>query len=92
MKLGDIAKSITAHLKRFEADPVINSKDVKYDTSPYWYSHAWAAGSRVAVQYVSYQGHSKMTKSEALAYLVWLNSGNVGKHWEALKEPNAIAN
>ena len=62
MKLDEIAKRILAHLKRFEADPVINARDRKYGTTPYYCSMASRAGSRVAVCYVIYQGASNLTK------------------------------
>jgi hypothetical protein len=91
MKLAEIAKAIYGHLKRFESDPVIN-KEGEHGLTPYYCPNCWAAGSRIGVKYVSFQGGSTITKNEALAYLVWLNSGNVGKHWVALKEENAIAN
>ena len=91
MKLAEIAKGIYGHLKRFESDPVINREN-EYRRRPYYFPNCWAAGSRIGVKYVSFQGHSTIKKREALAYLVWLNSGNVGKHWAALKEENAIAN
>ena len=85
MKLDEIAKRILAHLKRFEADPVINARNRKYGTTPYYYSMAYRAGSRVAVCYVTYQGASNLTKDEALKYLAWLDAGNVGRHWRALR-------
>jgi hypothetical protein len=89
MKLAEIASAIDKHLKRFEADPEINQyKDaIRYQDKlhPYWKSGAWAAGRYVYVSYVSYQGSSHLTKDEAMTYLVWLNSGNVGRHYGALE-------
>lgn len=96
MKLDEIAKRIAAHLRRFERDPEINRKR-KYDEAAkrwvdhqgglgsYWHASAQRAGSRVAVVYVSYQGATNLTRGEALAYLAWLDAGNVGTHWSALR-------
>lgn len=81
MKLAEIAESILAHLKRFEVDTAINIAPPDRIIKPYFQVNAWAGGSRVFVVYVSFQGAASLTKTEALNYLVWLNSGNVGKHW-----------
>lgn len=80
MKLAEIAARISAHLKRFEADPVINRpRDGKEGgVRPYWMAGSWSSGRYVGVRYVSYQGASHLTKQEALDYLEWLDAGNVG--------------
>jgi hypothetical protein len=49
-RLDDIAKRIAAHLKRFEADPIVNAVNPKYGTHPYYYAGAGRAGNRVAVR------------------------------------------
>jgi hypothetical protein len=92
MKLDEIAKRINAHLKRFESDPVINADKVHTNLrgqesrlKPYYCAGAAASGRYVFVMYVAYQGEIHLTKDEALRYLAWLDAGNVGKHWEALK-------
>lgn len=87
MKLREIAARIDAHLKSFEADPKINARHRMYGTTPYWGAHCWwvPGSSRVSVLYVSYQGRSTMTKAEATAYLAWLDAGNNGYHYEALR-------
>lgn len=94
MKLAEIAEQISAYLKRFESDPVINAgrtlTDGKWTPSPnaagpYWMARAWVVGRYVAVCYVNYQGHSNLTKSEAETYLSWLSRGGVGKHHQALR-------
>jgi len=85
MKLAEIAQGITAHLKRFEADPIINKMNEKYKTSPFYWPSACDSGPRIFVSYVSYQGHSSLKKAEALSYLEWLDAGNVGRHYEALR-------
>ena len=82
----EIARRISVHLRRFELDPKINAKDPNYGTRPYYHTHAWHGGPWVMVQYVSYQGSSSLTKDGALAYLAWLDAGNVGRHYEFERE------
>lgn len=91
-KLAELAARINTHLNRFERDPKIN-KGHRYDkelrkwvsdpkgTHDYYLSGAHNTGKRIAVQYVSYQGSSKLTREEAEAYLAWLDAGNVGTHF-----------
>jgi hypothetical protein len=82
-KLGEVADRIYSHLKRIESDPILNPRiGGKNGTPVYWNVNARAAGSRVGITYVSYQGERTLTKQEALAYLAWLDAGNVGKHWK----------
>ncbi len=86
LKLGEIAKRILAHLQRFEADAKIN-KPVDHGgmrLKPYYCVNAYHAGSRIAIQYVSYQGSTCLSRDEALRYLAWLDAGNVGKHWACI--------
>ena len=73
MTLTEIAARIDAHLKRFEAVPLAR----------YYFARAYRAGKYVLVTYVTYRGHSSLTRSEALAYLAWLDSGKIGTHWES---------
>jgi hypothetical protein len=83
LKMKEIADRINSHLKRFEADPEINKTDPRYQTRPYYYAGAaYVGGARISVGYVSYQGRHSLTKAEALAYLEWLDDGNVGKHFK----------
>lgn len=84
--LAEIARRIDAHLKRFEADPVINAPDPVYRTKPYYCAGAQsgAGAKRVLVYYVTYQGGRRLTRAEAETYLAWLDAGNVGRHWKAL--------
>lgn len=88
MKLAEIAERINAHLKRFEKDPKTNPLDPKYKTRPFYVASASAPkGARtVAVLYVCYQGASKLDREDALAYLAWLDAGNVGRHYEQQRE------
>ena len=83
MKLTELASRIHAHLKRFEADPAINVQ--RAGLGMYWNAQAAASGSRILVTYVAYQGANSLSKSAALAYLEWLDAGNVGKHWASEK-------
>lgn len=88
MKLADIAARIYAHLKRFEADHAISRRKWtdgqgrERENTLYYHPGARAAGSRVSVTYVTYQGDSCLTKADALAYLAWLDAGNIGTHYE----------
>jgi hypothetical protein len=95
----DLALRIDAHLKRFEADPVINARcelvdgewhvvrdDPNRGVPPYVGAHASASGRFVRVRYVSFQGTSSLTQAEATAYLAWLDAGNVGTHHKATRE------
>jgi hypothetical protein len=77
-KLGEIASRISVHLKRIEAKQSAPGK-------PFYMALAWSAGSRIGVRYVSYQYSWKLTKAEAMKYLEWLDSGNDGKHHNALQ-------
>jgi hypothetical protein len=79
-----IAEKINKYLQKFEEDPLINKTD-KYRTHPFYYAQAYGT-TRVNICYVSYQGISKLTKEEALIYLRWLEKGNIGRHYEALKK------
>jgi hypothetical protein len=81
MKLAEIASRIQAHLKRFEADPVINKVPAGRMTHPYYLVNVWAAGAYVQIRYVGFQGNYSLRKQEAKEYLDWLDTGNVGKHF-----------
>lgn len=81
-KLGEIAERIAAHLRRFEADPVINPTREGRRIRAYYSPSALVRGSRVGIAYVSFQPETCLTKSAALGYLAWLDAGNVGRHWE----------
>lgn len=88
LKMAEIAQRINAHLKRFQTDPVINAgytDERRKGLHPYYQVGAGYSGNRVFVTYVGYQGQDGLTKAEALAYLAWLDAGNIGKHYEALR-------
>lgn len=83
LKLTEIADRIGAHLRRFETDPTINVARNGL-LKPFYMAGAWAAGSRVFVRYVSFQGASSLTKTQAGLYLARLDAGHVGKHWDVI--------
>lgn len=92
MTLTDIALRIQAHLRRFAADPAIADREWTdgqgqvRKTALYWSPNAYRGGSRCMVRYVAYQLTSSLTREEAERYLAWLDAGNVGRHYEALRE------
>lgn len=79
MKLKEIAEKINAHLKRIEA------KQDKTAQNKWCSAGAGQSGSKVFVVYVSYQGKTCLTTREAEAYLAWLDAGNAGPHYQAVK-------
>lgn len=86
LKLKDLAQAIEAHLNRFEADPVLSrKKDGK--TARFWGTGCGVSGRFVVVTYISYQGSSNLSKSDAISFLPKLEGGYVGRHHEALREP-----
>ena len=84
MTLTEIAAKINAHLMRFEADKTINANA---KGQPYYHAGCCRAGSYVQVKYVSYQGETNISRADALAYLAWLDAGNVGKHYAMPNKP-----
>lgn len=91
VKLKDLAERIAAHLKRFEADPLLSRRKDK-KTARFWSTSCVVNGRFVSVSYISYQGSSNMSKAEAQAYLAKLDAGYVGRHFEALREQSAASN
>jgi hypothetical protein len=95
LKMAEIAKRINAHLKRFEADPVINARSESLlggnglsGLSRFYQAGAfYERGAKLSVVYVSYQGSTAISKQQALTYLEWLDAGNVGRHFEAIRKP-----
>jgi len=81
----DLAKRIDAHLKRFEQSPKINAVR-KEGTRSYYNAYAIGDRHRVFVKYVHYQGGSHLSIEDATKYLAWLDAGNVGRHYEALRK------
>ena len=88
MTLTEIAQRINVHLKRFENDPAINVDRTPDKTGlrTYYNAYAGRSGAYVSVVYISYQGHSNLTRDEALKYLAMLDGGFVGRHYEAFRQ------
>lgn len=82
-KLKEVADRINEYLKRFAEDPTINVRPTPNMTPPYHRPLCvYWGGARVRLKYVSYHGEFNLTKAEAVAYLQWLDAGNVGKHFQ----------
>jgi len=92
----ELAQKIDAHLKRFERDPEINpgkrfDKEAKewipdeMGIRDYYGARAHGDRHRVWVIYVTYQGGDHLSIEDAQKYLAWLDAGNVGRHFEALR-------
>jgi hypothetical protein len=92
MKLAELAACIDAHLKRFEQNKRINRlrKRGTLLLSTYFGAGALANGRYVSVRYVSYHGHTSLSKVEAEKYLAWLDAGNVGTHF-SMRTPRPAA-
>lgn len=88
-RVEEVGQQINAHLKRFEADPEINAVDPKRKTRPFYQAGAWVHCGKVSVVYIGYWGSSRLTLEDAERYLEWLDTGNVGRHYEALREVEA---
>ena len=94
MKMGEIAKCIDAHLKRMEADKTINVETSRDPYTPkgqglrrfFGAQARYYGGRKLAITYISYQGSSYLTKTEANAYLAALNRGSTDRHHEVLRE------
>lgn len=90
LSLTEIAKRISVHLLRFEADKGKGGEnwwhsDKPGGTRPYYRTNAYQAATYVRVQYIAYQGASSLRRADAEKYLAWLDAGNVGQHFEAFK-------
>ena len=88
--LAELAKRINAHLKRIEADPALNvpyKEEYRKTLRRFWGAGAgYGGGARMLVTYVAYQGHTALTKEEAIRYLERLDAGFVGTHFKAFRE------
>lgn len=93
----ELAQKIDAHLKRFERDPKINpgkrydNERKKWVSDPTGLRDYFGAGARgdrhrVWIIYITYQGGRHLSIEDAEKYLAWLDAGNVGRHFEALRE------
>jgi hypothetical protein len=86
MKLNEIAAEIGKYLTDFEKNhnPIING------FRRYYHANVHSTGKCVAIQYVGYQLCSNLSKDTALAYLEWLQAGNIGKHYDFEKTLEAV--
>jgi hypothetical protein len=84
LKIAEVARRIDDYLQRFERDPKVNAQNGD-GLRDYYMAHASVGGTRVFVRYVSYQGQHSLPKWKAEQYLAWLDAGNVGRHFEALR-------
>jgi len=77
-----LARRIDAHLKRFEADPVINAERPQGGMmlAPYYQPCAWHGYRGIAIRYIDFQGTSHLSKAEAERYADLLDGGFVGRH------------
>lgn len=86
LPMKELARRIDEHLKRFELDPAINKKTHGGLRNYFWAGSHYSGGARLTVSYINYQGHPTLTKPEAAKYLQMLDSGFVGRHYEALRK------
>ena len=85
MNLQDIAAALLAHLKRIEADPVLNPRAGGHPLGDrdIVCPSVERTGSRISVQYRAV-AHT-LSKAEAAAYLAWLDVGNNGTHLDMIR-------
>ena len=82
----EIADRIHAHLKRWENDPEINvDKNPPHGQYKYFHANCFKMNKGVGVSYISYQGHTKLGREEAIRYLEMLDNGYIGRHFEAFR-------
>ncbi len=86
LTLREIADRISTHLTKMERDLKYNVVDLKHKTRRLYYAGAGTYGAKVGVTYVSYQGHSLLTRAEALSYLAALDAGYRGEHFQWLEK------
>ena len=91
-----LGQKINAHLQRIEHDKVLNPSK-RYDNvqktwvpdergvSSFYEARARGDRHRVWIIYVTYQNGSYLSVEDAETYLAWLDAGNVGRHFAALR-------
>lgn len=84
LKLTEVASRIYAKLKLFAADPILSKRPNGH--ARFWTPNAYNSGRYVCVVYISYQGATSLVKADAIAYMEWLEAGNVGTHYEFERE------
>lgn len=93
LKLAEIGERIHAYLQGFVAEEDTVKKTItgldgeQREIIVFWRPRCYAAGSKVKICYVGYQGDQSLTKADALIYLKWLDAGHVGKHVEVIPAP-----
>ena len=89
-----VGKRIEAYLERFEDDPVI-SPEIVIDRGGYsettrggfYGQHVSHSHRQIAIRYSYRPGiWYDLSYRVALAYLEWLDAGNVGTHLDVIKE------
>jgi hypothetical protein len=80
MTLKELAQRIHAHLRRLEANPEINVRRGTHNLLRFYNASARATGRYVAVQYISFQGASNLSKEEATNFLRALDDGSTERH------------
>lgn len=90
VSMAELAEWINLHLKAMEADPEINTRQPTGNKveglSRFWHSQCYyPGGPKIVIIYISFQGSSTLSRSEAEKYLEYLEAGNTGRHWEALR-------
>ena len=91
-----LAQKINTHLQRIEHDKTLNpgkrfDKDEKTwvpdekGARSFYGAHSMGDRHRVWIIYVTYQGGSYLPIEDAETYLAWLDAGNVGRHFAALR-------
>ena len=83
MTLEETASGIQTHLSTFEADLDINVSGNRRG-KPYNGATA-VSGSKISIKYRVNHATYLLSSAKASSYLVWLDDGNVGKHYEMPK-------
>lgn len=81
LTLKEIARRLNTHLKRIERETLM-----RFHNAGAYYM----GGARIRITYVSREGGTTLTRPKAIAYLDWLDAGNVGYHDERV-QPNEFA-
>lgn len=80
-----LASAIDGYLKHFVATQT-SQDNPDEGRGAFYLASAYARQNRVVITYISYQGETPITIEEAERYLEWLGAGNVGRHFEALRD------
>ncbi len=84
MTLPELAARINTHIQARAAQPDEDGWVRPNVLCPFSAPAAKSAGAGVTVRYK--RGiHHKLTRGHAVAYLAWLDAGNIGTHHDALR-------